>query len=216
MHLTITKNSVDLPPGGEVILRHQTWSNYEELLKSRQDRAAIKIYFDAETQEIRIMAPLPEHGKKSDTLSDLVKSLLRYQCLDWESFDPITLKRFEQKGLEPDACFYIQNREAILRKERIDLEIDPPPDLAIEVDLTSCTKPEDYQEIGVPELWIYRGQTLYIYLFDGQQYQESHNSSIFSQIPVIKQLIPQYVERAWEAGSSVALREFENNLRERQ
>lgn len=70
MHLTITKDSVNLPLGGEVILRHQTWSDYEDLLKSRQDRAAIKIYFDAQTQEIRLMSPLPGHGKKSDTLSD--------------------------------------------------------------------------------------------------------------------------------------------------
>ncbi len=212
MHLTITKDSVNLPLGGEVILRHQTWSDYEDLLKSRQDRAAIKIYFDAKTQEIRLMSPLPGHGKKSDTLSDLVKCLLRYQAQDWESFDPITLKRFEQKGLEPDACFYIQNRKAILKKERIDLAVDPPPDLAIEVDLTSSTQPEDYQEIRVPELWIYRSEVLYIYLFSGQQYDESPYSSLFSQIPV-KQLIPQYVALAWETGSSIALRGFEDHLR---
>ncbi|MBE9128363.1 MULTISPECIES: Uma2 family endonuclease [unclassified Coleofasciculus] len=215
MHLTITNDRIDLPPGGEVILRHQTWLDYEKLLESRQDKAAIKIYFDVETQEIRIMAPLPGHGKKSDTLSDLVKALLRHQGQDWDSFDPITLKRFEQAGLEPDSCFYIQNRQAILGKERIDLEIDPPPDLALEIDLTSSTKPEDYQGIGVPELWIYRRKVLYLYLFDGQQYQQSPNSLTFPGIPV-KQLIPNYVERAWEAGSSIALREFENKLREQQ
>ncbi len=211
MYLTITKNSVDLPPGGEVILRRQTWADFEELLESRRDRAAIKIYFDAKTQEIRIMAPLPGHGKKSDTLSDLVKILLRYQGKDWESFDPITLKRFEQKSVEPDACFYIQNREAILGKDRIDLETDPPPDLALEIDFTSSTKPEDYQLIGVPELWIYRDQNLYIYLFDGQQYQESLNSLLFPDLAT-KQLIPEYVERAWKDGSSIALRAFENYL----
>jgi Uma2 family endonuclease len=212
MYLTITRDSVNLPAGGEVILRHQTWSDYEDLLKSRQDRAAIKIYFDAEAQEIRLMSPLPGHGKKSDTLSDLVKCLLRYQEQDWESFDPITLKRFEQKGLEPDACFYIQNRTAILQKERIDLAVDPPPDLAIEVDLTSSTRPEDYQEIGVPELWIYRSDMLYIYQFNGQQYNERSSSSLFCKIPV-QELIPQYVKLAWESGSSIALRAFEDHLR---
>lgn len=211
MYLTITKTSVDLPPGGEVILRHQTWADYEELLESRQNRAAIKIYFDAKTQEIRIMAPLPGHGKKSDTLSDLVKILLRYQGKDWESFDPITLKRLEQKSVEPDACFYIQNRAAILGKDRIDLETDPPPDLALEIDFMSSTKPEDYQLIRVPELWIYRDQNLYIYLFDGQQYQESLNSPLFPELS-IRRLIPEYVEHAWQEGSSIALRAFENYL----
>lgn len=79
--------------------------------------------------------------------------------------------------------------------------------------MTSFTKFEDYTAIGVPELWIYRNQTLNIYLFDGQHYQESLKSSLFPTIPV-KELIPVYVERAWNAGSSVALRGFENTLQE--
>lgn len=211
MLLTVSRDAIDLPPGGEVILRYQTWADYEELLQSRRDKAAIKIRFDAESQEIRIISSLLGHGKRADTLADLVKVLLRHQGRDWESFDPITLKRFEQKGLEPDACFYIENRQAILGRERIDLEVCPPPDLAIEVDLTSSTTPEDYQAIAIPELWIYRREELHIYLFDGQQYGESADSPTFPEINV-KQLLPQYVERAWNAGSSVALREFEQFL----
>ncbi|NEP18593.1 MAG: Uma2 family endonuclease [Leptolyngbya sp. SIO4C1] len=210
MYLVITPESLDLSPGGEVILRHRTWDDYEAILKSRQDRAAVKVRFDASTQEIRLMAPMPGHGKRSKTLSDLVTALLRFKNLDWEGFDPITLKQLKQKGLEPDTCFYIANRQAILGKERIDLAVDPPPDLAIEVDLTSFTSPDDYQKIGVPELWIYR-QALRIYVFDGQQYHERDRSPTFPDIPVI-QLIPKYVERAWTAGSSVALREFDTEL----
>lgn len=212
---TITPTRLELPPGGEVILRHQTWEDYETLLQTRQDNAAIKITFSAEAQEIRIMAPLSGHGKKSDTLSDLVKCLLRHQGQDWDSFDPITLKRFQQKGLEPDHCFYIQNRTAILGKERIDLAVDPPPDLVLEVDLTSLTSAEDYEDIGVPELWIYRQQSLHIYRFDGQHYHERSDSLLFPTIPV-KELMPDYIERAWTSGSSVALREFERYLQQRQ
>ncbi|MEO0455250.1 MAG: Uma2 family endonuclease [Cyanobacteria bacterium P01_A01_bin.114] len=211
MYLMITPQSIDLSPGGEVVLRHQTWDNYEALLKSRQDKATLKIYFDANSHEIRIMAPMPGHGKRSKTLSDLVTTLLRYRSLDWEGYDPITLKQFQQKGLEPDTCFYIANRQAVLGKERIDLSVDPPPDLALEVDLTSFTSPEDYQEIRIPELWIYRPASFNIYIFDGQQYRESDVSQLFPEIP-LKQLIPKYVERAWTAGSSVALREFEVEL----
>ncbi|NLY03195.1 MAG: Uma2 family endonuclease, partial [Rhodopirellula sp.] len=127
----------ELSPGSEVILRHQTWADYEELLQRRQDNAAIKVRYNARTEEVRLMAPLLKHRKNSDVLSDLVKILLRHSGRDWESFDPITLKRFGEAGLEPDWCVYIQNREAILGKERIDLESDPPPDLALEVDAPS-------------------------------------------------------------------------------
>ncbi|MBV8887678.1 MAG: Uma2 family endonuclease [Chroococcidiopsidaceae cyanobacterium CP_BM_RX_35] len=214
MLLTVSRDEIVLPLGTEVILRYQTWADYEALLHSRQDKAAIKVRFNAKTEEIRIMSPLPGHGNRVDTLTDLVKAMLRHQGQDWQSFDPITLKRFEQAGLEPDACFYIQNWEAILGRERIDLDVDLPPDLALEVDLTAATKAEDYQAIAVPELWIYRRGELEIYLLDGQQYRESLGSPTFAGINV-KQVIPQYVERAWVAGSSTALREFEQFLAER-
>ncbi len=208
---TLTSTTLDLSPGSEIILRQQTWDDYEQLLQIRSDRAATRITFSAATQEIRIMAPLPGHGNQSDTLADLVKGLLRYHGQDWHSFDPITLKRFQQAGLEPDRCFYIQNRAAILGKDRIDLAVDPPPDLILEVDVTSLTRIEDYEAIATPEVWIYRQRSLMIYTWDGQQYQEQSESSLFPQLP-LRQWMPLYVERAWTAGSSVALREFEQVL----
>ena len=209
--LTISRAGVDLSPGSEVILRHQTWADYEELLQRRQDNAAIKVRYDARTQEIRIMAPLPKHGNYSDVISDLVKALLRHSGQEWQSYDPITLKRFGEAGLEPDKCFYIQNREAVLGKEHIDLQTDPPPHLALEVDAASPTDPQDYQPLGVPELWIYREDSLHVYLFEGQHYHESSDSPTFPGVPV-RQLIPQYVRLAWQTGSSVALRQFESAL----
>ena len=72
--------------------------------------------------------------------------------------------------------------------------------MAIEVDLTSITKAEDYEDIGVVELWIYRNQVLYIYTFNGQHYQEHEESRLFPTIPV-KKLIPGYVEQSWKEGS---------------
>jgi Uma2 family endonuclease len=210
---TITQDTIDMAPGDELILRFRTWDDYENLLARRQDKAALRIRYNSATQEIRIMSPLPRHGKNTDILADLVKALLRYQGKDWEAFTPITLKRAYQQGVEPDYCFYIQNRQRILGKEGIDFEIDPPPDLVIEVDLTSTTKAEDYQAIASTELWIYRQSHLLIYQFDGQQYQESQTSGNFPDFD-IKKLIPQYVDRGWQVGSSVAVREFEQFLNE--
>lgn len=144
-------------------------------------------------------------------LADLVKALLRHSGQDWQSFDPITLKRIGQAGLEPDKCFYIRNCRAILGTEHIDLETDPPPDLAIEVDSSSLTNPEDYLPLQVPELWIYREQGLSIYLCETDHYREVEDSPTFPGIPV-RDLLPQYVRRGWQEGSSVALREFERVL----
>ena len=213
INVTISSAGVDLSPGSEVILRHQTWDDYEQLLERRQDNAAVKVRYNARAQGIRMMTPLPEHGKTSDVLSDLVKILLRHLGQDWEGFDPITLKRFGEGGLEPDKCFYVRNRQAILGKKRIDLESDPPPDLALEVDATSPSTPQDYEPLRVPELWIYREDSLHIYLFDGQHYRETSDSPTFPGISV-RELIPEYIRLAWQAGSSVALRQFESAVRE--
>ncbi|GBF78682.1 Uma2 family endonuclease [Aphanothece sacrum] len=210
MFVTVNEDTLTLSPGSEVILTHQTWEDYERLLRIRQDKSLPKLYFNGKTQEISLMSPLPSHGKRIDTLRDLVKSLLRKQGKDWDCFDPITLKMFKQAGVEPDTCFYVENRQAILGKDKIDLTIDSPPDLAIEVDITSITNIEAYEAIKIPELWIYQPGELRIYLFDGKQYQESVNSLMFSNIGV-KELLPRYIELAWNQGSSVALLKFEEN-----
>lgn len=208
---TITSTKIDVPPGSAVILQTQTWEDYETLLATRQRSSALKISFSASTQEIRIMSPLPKHANRSAFLADVVKALLRVYQMDWQDFDPVTLKKLKQKGLEPDHCFYIQNYRAILGKDRIDLASDPPPDLAIEVDLTSFSSIDDYEDIGIPELWIDRNQTLHIYVFDGMHYQEVNQSPLFPNVP-LKQLIPLYTKQAWLDGSSVALRAFEAYL----
>lgn len=209
---TISEDTISLAAGDEIILRFRTWEDYEALLARREDKAGLRIHYSSKTQEIRIMSPLPRHGKNADILADFAKALLRKIGKDWQSFTPITLKRIKQQGVEPDYCFYMDNRAAILGKERIDLETDPPPYLAIEIDLICITQPEDYQAIAPLELWIYRQSQLSIYQFDSQQYRESQISRWFPGYD-LKTLIPQYCDRGWQIGSSVALREFEEALR---
>ena len=212
MVLTVSPTQIKLPPGSEVTLRYQTWADYETMLESRRDDAAIKIRFSALTQEISIMAPMAGHGRRIDILVDLVKALLSHQDREWDSSHPLTLKRFQEAGAEPDACFYIQNWQTLLGKERIDLATDPPPDLAIEVDLTSLTSLDIYQTLKVPELWIYRQGVLKIYVLESEGYNESVSSPTFPNVDV-KNIFPSYIERAWSAGSSMALREFRDLLK---
>ncbi len=205
---TITPEKIDLPPG--TLLKFPgTMADYEQLLGQFGDRAIPRIRF--RDNHILLMSPLPEHGKEIDVIADIVKALLRSQGKDWDSFHPITLRHGKEAGLEPDACFYIDNYQAILGKRKLDLNINPPPDLAIEMDVTSFTRIEDYIRLAIPEVWIYKQGELKIYQFQGNSYLETDTSQIFPNFPV-KQTIPQYVSRAWEVGSSVALREFNQRL----
>lgn len=211
MVLSISSEQIQLPPGSEVTLTYQTWEDYETLLESRRDHAAIRIRYNAQTQTISLMAPLAGHGNRVDTLVDLVKALLRHQQRDWQSFDPVTLKRLHEAGVEPDACFYIENWQAALGKERLDLTVDSPPDLAIEIDLTSLTDLEIYQILKIPEVWIYRQGQLSVYVLTANGYENSARSPTFPTIEV-KVVLPKSIERAWASGSSVALREFDTYL----
>jgi len=81
-----------------------------------------------------------------------------------KSAGSITLKREDvNRGIEPDNCYYIQT-EPTVREQELDLETDPPPDLAIEIDITSTSvnKFGIYLALGVPELWRYNGRDLKI------------------------------------------------------
>ncbi|HSM82920.1 MAG TPA: Uma2 family endonuclease [Nodosilinea sp.] len=205
---TITPDILDLPAGTRVEFP-ATFAEYEALLDRLGDRAALRVRFRGD--HILLMAPLPEHGNQADILSDLVKALLRKTEQDWQGYGVMTLRKSGVPGVEPDASFYIENLQAVLGKRRIDLDLDPPPDLAIETDLTSITRIEDYIPFAVPEVWIYQAGRLKIYRFVAGGYVEQNKSQVFSTIPVVD-LLPTYVERAWQVGSSQALREFDRAL----
>jgi hypothetical protein len=99
----------------------------------------------------------------------------------------------------------------VIGKDRIDLAVDPPPDLAIESDLTSKTRLASYVALQVPELWIYAADRLKIYQLNGNQYTEINFSPTFPGVDVVA-VIPYFVERASEIGTSAALMEFERSL----
>ena len=220
---TITPDEIDLP-AGTILKFPGTIADYEEILSRLGDRSIPRLRF--RDNQILLMSFLPEHGKEIDVIVDIVKAILRHQNMDWDSFHPITLRYGKEPGLEPDACFYIENYQAILGKRKLDMSIDPPPDLAIEIDVTSFTRIEDYISLAIPEVWIYKDAPsesdsdaravrkngeLRIYSFTNNSYVETDTSLIFSDFD-IKAIVARYVDRAWQAGSSVALKEFDQTL----
>jgi Putative restriction endonuclease len=96
----------------------------------------------------------------------------------------------------------------MIGKDKIDLTVDPPPDLAIEIDVTSKTQISAYQSLKVPEIWRYESKNLEINLLQGEQYIKSLTSAIFPSFPVIE-LIPRFVEMARTTGMSSAIRDFQ-------
>ncbi|MBW4440054.1 MAG: Uma2 family endonuclease [Plectolyngbya sp. WJT66-NPBG17] len=206
-----TSIRLQLEPGERVTLQPVSWQRFEEVLAELGDRRLPRIAYADRTLEI--MAPLPEHERSKVLIADLVKLLLRAQKQRWEPLGSTTFKREEMlAGIEPDDCFYIQNYQAVIGKDRIDLAVDPPPDLAIETDVTSKTELSAYQALGVPELWIYAKGKLKINVLENGEYREVSVSPTFPGFAVID-LIPQFMQRAKIVGVSQSLEEFEAFIR---
>ena len=106
------------------------------------------------------MSPLLLHGREANILADVVKVSLDTQNRNYEAFTPITMELPSQSGVEPDYCFYIDNWQAVVGKDRLDWNTDPAPDLAIEIDVTSYTDVNDYTPYRIPEVWLFKRNKL--------------------------------------------------------
>lgn len=199
--------NLTIEPGQKVTLQPVSWQRFEAILDELGEKRSSRIAYANGILEI--MAPLPKHERSKVILADLVKILLKFKKLAWEPLGSTTFKRQNMTaGIEPDDCFYIQNYKAVIGKERIDLSIDPPPDLSLETDVTSKTATDAYKALGVPELWIYEAPQLHVKILVNGEYIDSSTSLIFPDINVV-QIIPQYIQRALVVGVSLALDEFE-------
>ncbi|MEM6254573.1 MAG: Uma2 family endonuclease [Cyanobacteria bacterium P01_D01_bin.156] len=209
MVATIAVNKICFEPGSRITVPDISWHEFETILQELGEKRSSRIAYSQNTLEI--MVPLPDHERSKVLISDIVKTLLRHQGRDWESLGSTTFrKELKAVGVEPDDCFYIANYEAVIGKSRLDLAIDPPPDLAIESDYTSKTKLDAYVALQVPELWIYdRG--LKIYCFESEDYLEVETSPKFPGLS-IKVMVDQVIQQAQQVGSSRALRSFEETL----
>jgi Uma2 family endonuclease len=202
---------LSIPPGQRVLLHDVSWQELDAILEELGEHRAARIAYDNGTLEI--MTPLPEHEDDKEIIGDLVKALLEELDIEFRSLGSTTFQNQAMaKGIEPDQCFYIQNEAAIRGKKRLDLEVDPPPDLALEIDITSRTHPSIYQALNVPELWRFERGKLQINVLREGKYAQSEQSSTFPGMPLAK-VIPQYLAQSKTVGRNATLKAFRQWVR---
>jgi Uma2 family endonuclease len=187
--MTVAKNRAD-----RVILYNISWQQFENLLKDLGEHRAAKLAYDRTTLEI--ITPLPEHEHYKEVISDSVKDIADVLDLEYESYGSTTWKReTRMAGVESDNCFYFQNEAAIRGRLDLDLKQDPPPDLALEIDITSksLNRFPIYARLGVPELWCYDSGELKIYLLQNGEYIESEKSLVFPTLEI--RYLPKLIEQ---------------------
>lgn len=207
MFAVVTPEKIQLPPGAVVSLLGD-WQDYQALSQQLGDRSIPRLKY--RPGEILLMSPLPDHGRKAHVVANVVTVLLDYLGRDYEAFNPITMELPEIGGIEPDYCFYIDQWAAVTGKARINWGIDPPPDLVIEVDITSYTDVNDYLPYRVPEVWLLKKNASAIYSLQGDRYIET-SSRYFPDIN-ISEIITQCFSVTYERNSSAAMRELRQQL----
>ncbi len=176
------------PTVGEqrTVLHNISWETFEALLRDTGEDRGSRFAYDCGVLEI--MTPLFEHENPKSNFGNFIIALAEELGIEVRSAGSTTLKRkVSKRGIEPDTCYYIQNELAIRGKQTLDLENDPPPDLAIEIDITSSSvnKLGIYSALGVAELWRYDGQNLKFYQLIEGQYVECKFSIAFPLVSVL-------------------------------
>jgi Uma2 family endonuclease len=160
------------------ILRGVDWEHYL-LLRNHPGNDHLRLsYLDG---TLILVSPEYIHdfyGRRLGLVVDLVTEALEIPI---QGSVTTTLRRTRQgrrKGSakEPDQAFYFgPNAFRMHKRDQIDLELDPPPDLAIEVDhkADSSRALKLYARLGVPELWRYKtkSRTLWFGKIAGEEYE---------------------------------------------
>lgn len=198
------------PNNQSTLLSPISWQTYESLLQDLDGENRIRLIYYQGNLEI-IMSPLlPLHEICSTLIHNFIIILGDELNMDICSLGSTTLHRQDlQRGLEPDKSYYIQHEALVRTKQEFDLTQLPPPDLVVEVDMTSLSlkKLPIYLALGVPEIWRYYENNLSIYQLTHNDYCFREVSPTFRNLPV-PTVIPQLINQRFQVGEKKVLNEF--------
>ena len=190
-----------------VVFHDVPWETYVGLRKARGEGAVRLTYFHG-VLEIMTLSRL--HERLSRLLHILVVEMTRVLGMEIVSAGSTTMHAEDlQSGAEADESYYIRHEEMIREREEYDPAVDPPPDLAIEVDLSSSSSRRMlvYAKLGIPEVWHYDGEHLtFKSLAEDGQYHPVERSVSF---PVLKSAdLEQFPKRVGTVGENALASEF--------
>jgi Uma2 family endonuclease len=199
--------------GGCVVLHDVSWDFYERFLEEFDERRIPHSYVNG---ELRFMSPSARHESPKKWIAQLVEALTEELGMPRRSIGSLTIKLgLAEKGAEPDEGYLIASAPALQGKRVYDYRTDPPPDLLIEIDITSpsLNRLPVYAALGVPEVWIYDGERLQVGLRkDDDSYAVSETSRAFPALPMND--FADWIEKAYEIDETAWIRSFRQWVRE--
>jgi Uma2 family endonuclease len=187
------------------------WETYLQLLEELGEDTNVRLTFNRGALEITSPKRLHEQITR---LVDMIVTLLAFESgLNVDNCGAMTLRvEAVQRGGEPDSCFYLANEAAVRGVEEIDLQIHPPPDIVLEVDITSPSLDKFglYQAARVPEVWRYDGAHMSLYTLAEEQYETASHSLCFPHLTAA--MLERYLTIGREQGSTAMLQMVKREL----
>lgn len=194
------------------LLQNVSWKTYETFLTELGDRP-IRLTYDRGNLEL--MSPSMRHERFSNLIGRLIEAYTEEADIPICGAGSTTFRlQMLDRGLEPDECYYIQNEAAVRNRDEIDLNFDPPPDLAVEIDISrsSLNRMGIYAALGVPEVWRFDGTTLHAYILDEQgSYKPVHRSAALPELPLSE--VVKHLELRTSMDDTRLIREFRQWVR---
>ncbi len=184
------------------------WESYLKFLDATAD-FNLRHTYDQGTLEM--MSPRKDHDWVANLIARMIETLAFAQGLEIQSIGSTTLRASKgERGLQPDKTYYLANEPCVRCKDTYEPGTDPPPDLAIEVDVTGTCLPRlpVFASIGVPEVWRVdrRGRVQFHRLNQKREYETIERSVGF---PFLKPAdLMRFVKRRAEIGETAVVREF--------
>jgi Uma2 family endonuclease len=201
------------PHRQKLILDNVSWKEYTRLLHTFEGRH-LRLTYDQGMLEIMTLSH--QHEGLGWFLDKLVFVLTEELNLPIKGGGSTTFrKKKKHKGLEADNCYWIAHEAEVRGKSVIKLSIDPPPDLAIEVDISrsSMNRMRIYAAIKVPEVWRHdrNGLTFFVLNSVGK-YDPVAVSPVFPMSIAPADLLP-FVALRDQLDENAVLRQFREWIR---
>ncbi|MFM8709333.1 MAG: Uma2 family endonuclease [Planctomycetia bacterium] len=194
------------------VLENVGWETFLELAEGRSGSVP-RMTFDQGVLEL--MTPRRQHEGIGRLIGRIVETYSEVHGIEILSCASTTFKRADlDRAFEPDESYYVAHADLIRAKEEVDLQIDPPPDLVIEVEITSSAiaKLKLFAAMGVPEVWRHDGTRLAMLVLDGTAYRPIAVSLCLPGLTAA--MIDSVLARRFEQGETALIKEFRSRLAE--
>jgi Uma2 family endonuclease len=184
-----------IAPEERFVLHHVSWETYEGLLEDHIDRGVPRFTYDR--GELEILTPSSEHEIDNRSLALLVELVAVELDIETLNVGSMTCNRRDlERGFEPDSGFYIQNEARVRGRSEVDLAVDPPPDVTIEIEISRSAIPKlpIYAAIGVPEVWPWDGERVTILVLRDGDYDERLVSAALP--PITSEILMRFMNES--------------------